>query len=398
MSKGWLVAIALFLAQSIQAADPIPIGLSYPKSGVHKWEGLSQARGALMAVEEINKAGGVLGRPIELLLRDSAGRVEKATVNINWFADQGAAMVMGSATSEEAMAAGKVAKERGLPYFVPLAYANEVTSRFGHAYLFREGPSAQMANSVLMEYFGTRMPNHRFFIITGDDVIPNAREGSLVTASRSGDKSEPNHYRAALRAAAESDAQVLVLMLYGESLVDAMRIVEKLQLKKRMSIVVPNLSHEAVLQAGPHLMEDVIGSDSWTWRTPQRDKNPRGQAFVEAFIKEYGEYPSSAVASAYGVVHEWASAVSRANTTNATAVIKALEGHRYSLLKDEQVWRALDHQNVQSMYVVKVRKRADVMRDELKQDYFEELYWMEGEVAAPTEYEVNLDRSSLGGR
>ncbi|WP_342244556.1 ABC transporter substrate-binding protein [Pseudomonas sp. OTU5201] len=398
MNTRLIAALFIFLVQGGQAAEPMAIGLSYPKTGVHKWEGLSQVRGAIMAVEEINAAGGVLGRPIELLTRDSAGRADKAVSNVDAFADGGAVMVMGSATSEEATAAGRRAKDRGLPYFVPLAYANAVTSRDGHDYLFREGPSAAMANNVLMEYLSTQMPNKRFFIITGDDVIPSGGVDSLVAASQSGDVSDPKHYRAALKAAAESDAQVLVLMLYGENVTDAMRIVDRLQLKKRMMIVVPSLSHEAVLQAGPSLMEDVIGSDSWTWRTPQRENNKRGQAFVDAFVRQYGEYPSSAVASAYGIVREWADAVSRANSTSAPSVIKALEGHRYQLLKDQQVWRALDHQNVQSMYVVKVRKRADVMRDELKQDYFEELYWMEGEVAAPTEEVVRLERSALGKR
>nr|WP_160090261.1 ABC transporter substrate-binding protein [Pseudomonas sp. 9AZ] len=394
MLKHLMAALLVFIAQKGLAAEPIVIGLSYPKSGVHKWEGLSQMRGALMATEEINAEGGLLGRPLELQSRDSAGRAEKAIGNVDALADRGAVMIVGGATSAEAIAAGRKAKERGLPYFTPLAYANEVTSRYGHEYLFREGPSARMANNVLMEYLDSQMPNKRFFIITSDDAIPNARVDSLVAASRSGDVADPKHYRAALKAAAESNAQVLVLMLYGENVTDAMRIVDTLRLKERMTIVVPNLSHEVVVQAGPSLMEGVIGSDSWTWRTPQREHNERGQAFVDAFVKQYGEYPSSAVAATYGSVRQWADAVSRASTTNAPAVIRALEGHSYRLLKDDQVWRALDHQNVQSMSVVRVRKRAEVMRDALKQDYFEELYWMEGEVAAPTEEEVRLERTA----
>lgn len=397
MRKRLFLAVLILLSQSAYAANSILIGLSYPKTGTHKWEGLSQVRGALMAIEEINAAGGVLGRPLELLDRDSASRPDKASTNIALFADQGVAMVMGSATSEEAIAAGRMAKERGLLYFATRAYATDVTSRYGHTFLFREGPTAQMASSVLMEYLDAQLPNQRYFIVTGDEVIPNGSIGSLVIATHARENADPKHYRQALQAAAAGDAQVLVLMLYGEQLVDAMRLVEKLQLKKRMTIVVPNLNHEAIQQAGPALMEDVIGSDAWTWRTPEREKNPRGQAFVEAFVRAYGEYPTSSVASAYGVVHQWADAVARANTTNVSAVIKALEGHQYRLLKDLQTWRALDHQNLQSMYVVRVKKRSEVMHDALKQDYFEELYWMEGDVAAPTNSEVNLDRSSAGG-
>ncbi|MDH4565233.1 branched-chain amino acid ABC transporter substrate-binding protein [Pseudomonas sp. BN414] len=397
MKKLWMLMLLTALAPVSQAAEPIVIGLSYPKSGAQKWLGLSQMRGALMAADKINATGGLLGRPLELRSLDSAGKAKKAVANVDAFLDQGAVMIVGSATSEEAIAVGQRAEERGVPYFVPLAYGNEVTSRYGHSYLFREGPSARMANNVLMEYLGTQMPNQRYFIITGDDVIRSGGVDSLVSASRSGEVSSPAHYRAALKLAAESDAQILVLMLYGEALTDAMRMVERLRLKERMAVVVPNLSDEAVLQAGPTVMEGVIGSTPWTWRSPEREQNEQGKAFVDAFVKQYGDYPSSVVASTYSAVMQWADAVSRANTTSAVPVIQALEGHRYQLLKDEQVWRALDHQNIQSMFVVKVRKRADVMRDELKQDYFEELYWMESEVAAPTEAEVRLERS-LGTR
>lgn len=77
-------------------------------------------------------------------------------------------------------------------------------------------------------------------------------------------------------------------------------------------------------------------------------------------------------------------------------MIAALNDHTYRLLKDEQKWRALDHQNLQSMHVVRVKPRAEVIKDELKQDYFEILDWMEGVVAVPTEKEVRWERSPEG--
>ena len=49
------------------AADPIALGMNLPRTGQYAQEGLMQMRGALLAVEEINQAGGVLGRPLELV-------------------------------------------------------------------------------------------------------------------------------------------------------------------------------------------------------------------------------------------------------------------------------------------------------------------------------------------
>lgn len=73
-------------------------------------------------------------------------------------------------------------------------------------------------------------------------------------------------------------------------------------------------------------------------------------------------YPSSSAASAYSIVQQWADAATRARSLDSEALIKALEGHRYTLLKDEQQWRAFDHQNLQTVYAVKVKNRDEVLK------------------------------------
>jgi ABC-type branched-subunit amino acid transport system substrate-binding protein len=110
--------------------------------------------------------------------------------------------------------------------------------------------------------------------------------------------------------------------------------------------------------------------------------HPRGQAFVERFVERYQTYPSTSAASAYSIVYQWADAVTRTGSLNTDRLITALEGHEYQLLKDTQTWRAFDHQNVQTVYAVRIKPRAQVMLDPLRQDYFELLAEMSGEQAA----------------
>ena len=106
-----ICSILLALAATANAAQPIRLGLNYPSTGNYKSEGLELRRGALLAIETINQQGGVLGRPLELISRNSAAREEKARFNIDKFAAQGASMAFGGATSEEAIAAGHRARE-----------------------------------------------------------------------------------------------------------------------------------------------------------------------------------------------------------------------------------------------------------------------------------------------
>ena len=82
-------------------------------------------------------------------------------------------------------------------------------------------------------------------------------------------------------------------------------------------------------------------------------------------------------------MRQWAAAVQRAGSADSEAVIAALENHRYRLLKDEQYWRDFDHQNVQTIYAVRVKNRSEIMQDRFKQDYFTIIHRMAGEEAAP---------------
>ncbi|MCF7202478.1 substrate-binding protein [Pseudomonas oligotrophica] len=396
MPRRALIALLLLLtAPALPAAEPIRLGLNYPSTGNYKSEGLELRRGALLAVEQLNGQGGVLGRPLELASLNSAARAEKARSNVERFAVSGVRMVFGGANSEEALAAGQRARELGLLYFPTLAYANGVTGHDGHRYLFRESNSAWMSARVLGEYLSWHMPNRRYHYISLDDAWGASMEQALREATRSRDRARHGYskiaargarrgdYLAALQKAAASKADVLVIVLLGQDLVQTMRLAHGLELGKRMQIIVPNLTQSIVEQAGPLVMENVIGTEAWTWQVPKMEASSEGQAFVERFIREHQAYPGSTAASAYGIVRQWAAAVQRAGSLDSEAVIAALENHRYQLLKGEQYWRDFDHQNVQAIYAVRVKPRNEIMQDRFKQDYFTIIHRMAGDEAAP---------------
>ena len=126
-----LAGLAMLWAGLAGAAEPIAIGLNLPRTGQYAQEGLMQMRGAMLALDEINQAGGVLGRPLELLERDSASNPQRAVRNVDELADAGARMLFGGASSAVAIAAGKRARDRGLLYFGTLTYSNDTTGRDG---------------------------------------------------------------------------------------------------------------------------------------------------------------------------------------------------------------------------------------------------------------------------
>lgn len=396
------------LTACAQAADAITLGLNYPRTGSYKEEGLSQMRGALLAIDEINARGGVLGRPLQLATRDSAAQVDKAIQNVDALAREGAAMLFGGASSAVAIAAGKRAREHGLIYFGTLGYSNDTTGKDGHRYLFRESNNATMSARALGQYLAQHQPNKRYFYVTSDYTWGLTSEASLRQATASEDQARHpsvrlpfpgarlTQYRDALTLAGKSDAQVLALVLFGEDLVRAMRIAHEMGLTSRMQVVVPNITGHMIEQAGPTIMEGVLGTTPWTWRVPILENSERGQAFTQAYVERYQMYPTSSAAHAYGIVHQWSDAVKRAGSLKSEAVISALEGHRYTLLKGPQEWRAFDHQNLQRVYVVRVKPRAEILKDPLHQDFFEIVHHLDGEQGAPSLSEWQAERRAAG--
>lgn len=80
LKKVWMVlSVCVVLGQwLIVAQETIKIGMNEPLTGTYAPIGIEMVRGAQMAVDEINRAGGVLGRKLELVVEDNKGEVELA--------------------------------------------------------------------------------------------------------------------------------------------------------------------------------------------------------------------------------------------------------------------------------------------------------------------------------
>lgn len=411
VSGSWLVTAVLFsLIQSVPvwAAEAIKLGFNYPSSGPYKEYGLSEVRAALLAVEEINQAGGVMGRPLELVMKNSASKTDRTIVNVQELAAEGVAMIFGGVSSAVAIAGGKEAAKHNLIYFGTHTYANETTGTEGHRYMFRESYNAWMGSKALSYYLNQSLNGKRVFYITADYSWGHSSEASLREFTNTRDTSQhpgvllkfprPRlaEVEAALDAAEHSGADVLVLTEAGEDLAIAMNIAHNRKLHKKMTIVVPGLTQDTVRLAGGGVLEGVISTVPWCWRIPEMYGYEAGKRFVNAFTERYQQYPSSTAASTYSIVYQFKDAVERAKSLDTGKLIKALEGYSYTGLKDRQTWRAFDHQNVQSVFVVKVKNRDEILQDRFREDFFDVLLSLPGSAAAQTLEEWQAVRQNAG--
>jgi ABC-type branched-subunit amino acid transport system substrate-binding protein len=387
----------LFLSINAPAAEAIKLGLNYPKTGPYAAQGADQLRAAQLAVEEINASGGILGQPVELVLRDSQSSVPVTRVNVlELIVKEQVKMVFGGAASSVAVEAGRICESKGVPFFGTLTYATNTTCEDGHRHTFRECYDSWAAAKALAGYMSQHFAGKKFVYITASYNWGTSTEAAFRKFTQTEDRavhksiSTPfpsateDDFRKAIAAAAEAKPDVLVLVEFGQDMVSAIRQASLQGLKAHVPIVVPNLTLTMAESGGPQIMEGVIGALPWDWSVPYKYNYPEGKAFVEAYAKKFNRYPCTSGASAYSTIYEFKAAVERAKSFDGNAVVKSLEGHHYTKLKDEQYWRDFDHQSIQTVYAVRCKAAADVVKDKFKLDYFEILSSMPGEEAFRT--------------
>lgn len=389
----------------------VKIGLNYPKTGPYFLQGLDQLRAATLAVDEINEAGGILGKKVQLVVRDSKSSVTTTYKNVNDLIDnEKVVMVFGGSSSSVAIAASDICRKKRVLFFATLSYSTATTGSEASRYTFRECYNSWMGAKTVASYLNNKFPadSKKYFFITADYTWGHTTESSLrhFTATEDhkihkGIKTPfPNatdkDFRKAIAFAKIINPDVLVLTLFGNDMSNAIRQATIQGLKTRMQIVVPNLTLGMAQSGGPKVMAGVIGALPWSWRVPYTYNYPAGKVFVETFAKRFDRYPSTSGASAYTILYQYKEAVERAGTFQTADVIKTLEGHTYKHLKDKQTWRAFDHQSVQTVYAVRCKPEAEVLKDRFKLDFFEIIDSLPGDQAIRTRDEWNAARAKVG--
>ncbi|MBI5909523.1 MAG: ABC transporter substrate-binding protein [Betaproteobacteria bacterium] len=131
------ICVGLVSLSAARAAEPILIGEISNMSGPLAVGGVPGRQGAILAVEEINQKGGVLGRPLQLVMRDDKTQPEEAGKAFRELAAQGVLLAMGTTGSATTAAMSSLARELKLPFFTMMGYSRFLIEEAGHRYFFR---------------------------------------------------------------------------------------------------------------------------------------------------------------------------------------------------------------------------------------------------------------------
>jgi len=406
----------LFAEDANTAKDnTVTIGLNVPLTGSYSEQGKDELKAYKLAIADINAKGGVLGKKVNFVVKDTQTNASVAADNArSLIDDDGAVMITGGSSSAVALAQGKVAKDKKVIFMAALTHSNattgfeidpktgERTEQAVNRYMFRWYNNAWMSAHALASYIMTRFGSEaKYYYITTDytwgysveksfrDVLEKGGCKTLgVERAPLGEKD----YKQYLLKAKNANPDVLVLINFGKDMINSLKQATAMGLKNTVKIVVPLIELHMAEGAGPEAMEGVICTAPWYWKLAGKYLGSR--EFVDEFKGKYGTLPGNGAASAWVAIYEYTRAVERAKSFDSAKVIKALEGHDFSLLKGVEKWRSWDHQAVTSTLILEGKPKDKV---EDKKDALNIIEEIPGESIArtkkdnPVKWEVNIE-------
>ncbi len=355
-----LAAIALAaISIQAQAADPIKIGLMAESTGANADAGTYQINGAKLALEEINKAGGVLGRPLELKIEDNQSTNPGSVLAVSKLASGGdITALIGSVRSTQIQAVAPTVIKAGLPMVI--GGTDYGLTHSGNPWLFRARPHDGYSAKVIADYGVNTLKLKKWAIVHSTDAFGNGGKNNLIEALKAlgvtpvvvqGFTSNSQDFTPIVLAIKQSGADVVSTYIANSTDVG---IFSK-QLRQLGGNIAwvgsPSISTDTAMKLG---VEALYGT--YSIADFAVGSSPEAQAFAKKYKDKYNLEPDLYSSWAYDAVNILASAIKSANSTKPDAIkkgihsikgYKGVEGtytfdengdglHGYNIVKNEQ--------------------------------------------------------------
>lgn len=323
-------------------------------------------KGMELAVEEINAAGGVNGRKLELITRDDGGTPGDAVrVAEELISREKANVLMGTFASHVGLAVANLASQRKVLFVASEPLTDKMVWENGNRYTFRLRPSTYMQTAMLIPE-AAKLKKKRWAI-----VYPNYEYGQSATASfkRLLKQAQPDvefvaeqapplgkiDAGAVVQALADAKPDAIFSSLFAADLQRFVREGNTRGLFKGRAVF--NL-----LAGEPEYLDtlkDETPEGWWVTGYPWSEiRTPAHQKFLAAYQARWKDYPRQGSVVGYAAVHTVANAIRRAGSTDTEKMVDALKGLEMPTPFGPIVWRALDHQSTMGAYVGQLSRKG----------------------------------------
>jgi branched-chain amino acid transport system substrate-binding protein len=329
------IALALGAFMLGARAQDIRIGFNADQSGTGAAElGVAARHGFDLAIEDINKAGGINGKKLVGLIRDDTGQPPKSIQNMTELIDsEKVVAVIGPTNSGNALAWLHIPQQKKVPVIVPVATATDITKRYANEpqnYIFRVSMVDREQVALLMAYAVKASKAKKIAFIadttgfgqqgTKDLTEVLALHGMKPVAV---EKFGPKDTDMTSQLAKIRDAGADTVIVYGLADANAqlLRSMEKINYMPLTLGTWGNMSTPLLNVAGKKLAEHIVFATSTA-----EDSNPRAVALAARVRERYPQMPTFvAAAQSYDAVMLLASAIRKAGTTDGEKVAAVLD-------------------------------------------------------------------------
>lgn len=350
--------------------EAVRIGHLTSLSGPYATIGEFVTTGAEMAVSELNDAGGIDGRDVELIKKDDETDQTAAIQRTRELVeDENVHLVSNVISSGVSLAVSSECADLGVPYLSTINGTDRLTGEDCNQYTFRTNSQAPQASFACMKYLVEERDVESVYIIGSDYAWGHAvRDFTELQLEQLGlDPEEAiegtefvpldeDDYSSQITNAIDSGADVCWSILAGTPAVQFLTQARDFGLSEEMLISGPTINQVDHLRSLGEDAVGVVGGSRWSFAV---DKE-RSTDFTQNYLDEHGELPHVFAAEGYIGVHAFAEAVRAAESPDPDDVVETWPGLTWDTLdNDDTVMRECDHQAMVPFYITEIVNESE---------------------------------------
>ena len=312
-----------------------------------------------LALEEINNAGGVMGKKLEVISRDDAGEPGTAVkVAEELVLKDKVVLIMGSFLSNIGLAMTDFAKRNKVLYIAAEPLSDALVWVKGNRYTFRLRPSTYMQAAMLAEKaakfpakrWATIAPNYAY----GKDAVASFKK--VMKEKKPDVEFVAEQWPALYKINAGAEIQALMAAkpeaVYNVTFAsDVAKFVREGKLRGFFD----NVKVVSLLTGEPEYLDPLKDEAPEGWLVtgyPWYDiKTPAHTKFLEAYQKKFNDYPRTGSVVGYNTMYSVYYLLKKANTTDTEKMVDAMEGLTFDSIVGPITYRKIDHQSTMGAYV-----------------------------------------------
>ncbi|NYT69170.1 ABC transporter substrate-binding protein [Pusillimonas noertemannii] len=318
-----------------------------------------------LAVEEINKAGGINGKQVELVIRDDNSNTGDAVRAVeDLLARDKVDVLTGTFLSHIGLAVTDYAKHKKVFFLASEPLTDKIVWENGNPYTFRLRASTYMQVAMLVPE-AVKMNKKRWAL-----VYPNYEYGqsAVATFKKLLKEAQPDVEFVAeqatplgkvdaanvIQALADAKPDAMFNVLFAADLAKLVRAGTQRNFFKDLSVV-------SLLTGEPEYL-DPLGNETpegwvvtgYPWYAID---TPEHKKFLDAYQAKFNDYPRLGTIVGYSAIKSLAAGIKKAGSTETDAMIKAFKGLEVETPFGQIMYRPIDHQSTMGAYVGKLAKK-----------------------------------------